>query len=67
MPGVDQLIGCGWGLREDPEPGWARTLVETVAEGMAGPVFTATANPGCRVCPVASCCPVHERGSQVGP
>ncbi len=55
------------GLHEDPEPGWARTLVETVAEGMAGPVFTATANPGCRVCPVASCCPVDERGGQVTP
>ena len=32
-----------------------------------GPVFTATANPGCRVCPVASCCPVDERGGQVTP
>ena len=55
------------GLRDDPEPEWARHLVETVAEGMAGPVFTATANPGCRVCPVASCCPVDERGGQVLP
>jgi superfamily I DNA/RNA helicase/RecB family exonuclease len=55
------------GLARDPEPGWARDLVETVAAGMAGPVFTATANPGCRVCPVASCCPVDERGGQVLP
>jgi ATP-dependent exoDNAse (exonuclease V) beta subunit len=54
-------------LRDDPDPQWARTLVETVAEGMAGPVFTATANPGCRVCPVASSCPVDERGGQVTP
>jgi RecB family exonuclease len=53
------------GLRDDPEPGWARDLVETVAAGMAGPVFRATANPGCRVCPVASSCPVDERGGQV--
>jgi superfamily I DNA/RNA helicase/RecB family exonuclease len=52
-------------LRDDPDPEWARQLVQTVAEGMAGPVFTATANPGCRVCPVASCCPVDERGGQV--
>jgi RecB family exonuclease len=52
-------------LRDDP--GWAEELVETVAEGMAGPVFTATANPGCRVCPVASCCPVDERGGRVTP
>jgi len=53
------------GLLADEDPGWARELVETVATGMAGPVFTATANPGCRVCPVASCCPVDERGGQV--
>jgi ATP-dependent exoDNAse (exonuclease V) beta subunit len=52
-------------LHEDPDPQWAQRLVETVAEGMAGPVFTATANPGCRVCPVASSCPVDERGGQV--
>ncbi|HEY2288587.1 MAG TPA: PD-(D/E)XK nuclease family protein, partial [Streptosporangiaceae bacterium] len=55
------------GLADDADPGWALELVETVAAGMAGPVFTARANPGCRVCPVASCCPVHERGSQVTP
>ncbi|MGO9163473.1 MAG: ATP-dependent helicase [Streptosporangiaceae bacterium] len=54
-------------LSDDPEPGWAGQLVETVAAGMAGPVFTATVNPGCRVCPIASCCPVHERGAQVTP
>ena len=54
-------------LGADPDPGWARDLVETVAAGMAGPVFNATANPGCRVCPVASSCPVDERGGQVTP
>jgi superfamily I DNA/RNA helicase/RecB family exonuclease len=54
-------------LRDDPDPGWSRDLVETVAAGMAGPVFRATANPGCRVCPVASSCPVDERGGQVVP
>ena len=53
------------GLAADPDPDWARELVETVAAGMAGPVFRATANPGCRVCPVASSCPVDERGGQV--
>jgi superfamily I DNA/RNA helicase/RecB family exonuclease len=54
-------------LAEDDEPGWARNLVETVASGMAGPVFTAQVNPGCRTCPVASCCPVHPEGEQVTP
>jgi superfamily I DNA/RNA helicase/RecB family exonuclease len=54
-------------LGDDPEPGWAAELVETVAEGMSGSVFRATVNPGCRVCPVAACCPVHERGAQVTP
>jgi superfamily I DNA/RNA helicase/RecB family exonuclease len=54
-------------LTSDPEPGWAQDLVETVATGMAGSVFTAKVNPGCRVCPVAACCPVHERGGQVSP
>ncbi|HEY7146666.1 MAG TPA: ATP-dependent DNA helicase [Streptosporangiaceae bacterium] len=55
------------GLPADPDPGWAQELVQTVATGMAGPVFQARANPGCRVCPVASSCPVHERGGQVAP
>jgi superfamily I DNA/RNA helicase/RecB family exonuclease len=54
-------------LAEDPEPGWARDLVETVAAGMAGPVFAARVNPGCRTCPVASCCPVSPAGEQVTP
>jgi superfamily I DNA/RNA helicase/RecB family exonuclease len=54
-------------LAEDPEPGWAKDLVETVAAGMAGPVFQAQVNPGCRTCPVTSCCPVHPEGEQVTP
>jgi RecB family exonuclease len=54
-------------LGTDPDPQWAQHLVETVAAGMAGPVFRATANPGCRMCPVATSCPVDERGSQVTP
>ena len=54
-------------LGDDPEPGWAARLVETVAAGMIGPVFGATVNPGCRVCPVRTCCPVHPDGAQVTP
>ena len=54
-------------LAEDADPAWAKDLVETVAAGMAGPVFEARVNPGCRTCPVASCCPVHPEGEQVTP
>jgi RecB family exonuclease len=54
-------------LGDDPEPGWAARLVETVAAGMTGPVFGATVNPGCRICPVRTCCPVHPDGAQVTP
>jgi superfamily I DNA/RNA helicase/RecB family exonuclease len=53
-------------LADDPDPGWARNLVDAVAEGMAGPVYRARVNPGCRTCPVASCCPVHPDGGEVG-
>jgi superfamily I DNA/RNA helicase/RecB family exonuclease len=52
-------------LSDDPEPDWARDLVETVAAGMAGPLFQAKVNPGCRNCPVRTCCPVHPDGAQV--
>jgi RecB family exonuclease len=54
-------------LPDDPEPGWARDLVETVAAGMGGPVFEARQNPGCRTCPVKSSCPVQPEGEQVTP
>ncbi len=54
-------------LGDDDDPAWAKDLVETVAAGMAGPVFTARVNPGCRTCPVASCCPVNDSGTQVQP
>jgi superfamily I DNA/RNA helicase/RecB family exonuclease len=52
-------------LSEDADPGWARELVDAVAAGMAGPVYRARVNPGCRTCPVASCCPVQPDGAQV--
>ncbi len=53
-------------LAEDPDPAWAGELVAAVATGMAGPVYRARVNPGCRTCPVASCCPVQPDGAQVG-
>jgi len=54
-------------LPDDPDPGWALKLVDAVAEGMAGPVYRARVNPGCRTCPVSSCCPVSPEGGQVAP
>jgi superfamily I DNA/RNA helicase/RecB family exonuclease len=54
-------------LPDDPDPGWALKLVDAVAEGMAGPVYQARVNPGCRTCPVSSCCPVSPDGGQVAP
>jgi superfamily I DNA/RNA helicase/RecB family exonuclease len=54
-------------LPDDQDPGWARKLVDAVAEGMTGPVYQARVNPGCRTCPVASCCPVSPSGGQVTP
>src|SRR6202034_3463892 len=63
-PGGAELIQVGKGglagrarvqrqpsLGSDQDPEWARQLVETVAAGMAGPVFEAKVNPGCRTCP----------------
>src|SRR5215471_15752265 len=54
-------------LPDDPDPSWAKDLVETVAAGMAGPLFEARMNPGCRNCPVRTCCPVHPAGQPVTP
>ena len=54
-------------LTDDPDPSWALALVKEAAAGMAGPDYGATANDGCRRCPVAGCCPVDERGQQVPP
>ncbi|HEY3684322.1 MAG TPA: ATP-dependent DNA helicase [Streptosporangiaceae bacterium] len=52
-------------LGDDDDPKWAERLVDTVARGMSGAVFEARVNDGCRTCPVASCCPVHEKGAHV--
>jgi RecB family exonuclease len=54
-------------LAEDPDPGWAQSLVKEVASAMAGPQFSATVNDGCHRCPAAPSCPVDERGNQVNP
>ena len=54
-------------LADDPDPGWAQTLVKEAAVAMAGPQFKAAVNDGCRRCPAATSCPVDERGGQVTP
>ncbi|WP_101788319.1 ATP-dependent helicase [Nonomuraea indica] len=52
-------------LADDPNPGWARDLVDTVAIGMSGPFFQAKANDGCRTCAAKASCPVNDSGGQV--
>ncbi|MEO3813780.1 ATP-dependent DNA helicase [Sphaerisporangium sp. B11E5] len=52
-------------LSDDPEPGWAEEMVQTVATGMAAGVFTAQVNDGCRTCAARASCPVNDAGNQV--
>ncbi|MEU9888347.1 ATP-dependent DNA helicase [Sphaerisporangium sp. NPDC051011] len=52
-------------LGDDPEPGWAGELVDTVATGMSSRVFTATVNDGCRTCAAKASCPVNDAGGRV--
>ena len=47
------------------DPGWARTLVLEVAEGMAGSAFRAVDNRYCAMCPVRTSCPVQDDGRAV--
>ncbi|MGN9784862.1 ATP-dependent helicase [Nonomuraea sp. ZG12] len=59
---VEQQQGA---LAEDPNPGWAGDLVDTVAIGMSGPFFQAKVNDGCRTCAAKASCPVNDSGGQV--
>ncbi|GAA3442089.1 hypothetical protein Pve01_62150 [Planomonospora venezuelensis] len=52
-------------LSDDPEPGWAHDMVDTVARGMSLPFFHAKVNDGCRTCAARASCPVNESGGQV--
>jgi len=52
-------------LAESGDPAWAERLVRRVADGMAAATFAATENSFCRMCPVATSCPLHARGRQV--
>lgn len=53
-------------LQADEDPTWARALVESVADGMAGADFPASAGPLCRSCDVRRSCPATSEGRQVG-
>jgi len=52
-------------LAEADDPAWADRLIRRVADGMAAATFIATENSFCRMCPVATSCPLHARGRQV--
>ncbi|HVN13438.1 MAG TPA: PD-(D/E)XK nuclease family protein, partial [Kineosporiaceae bacterium] len=54
-------------LQADRDPDWARTLLETVAAGMAADRFEARPGPHCRMCAVRRSCPVQVDGRQVQP
>lgn len=53
-------------LGDDPDPQWARALVEQVVEGMSGAEFPATVNEHCtHGCSVRSSCPAFPDGDGV--
>lgn len=49
-------------LTATPDPGWARSLVESTAEGMGAADFRATVGKSCKTCPVRTSCPVQPEG-----
>lgn len=52
-------------LSATEDPRWAEDLVGRVADGMAAATFVATENKHCRMCTVATSCPLVARGRQV--
>jgi RecB family exonuclease len=63
--GKDYAVQAQEPLTASDDPGWARTLVLEVAEGMAGSVFRAVDNRYCTMCPVRTSCPVQDDGRAV--
>lgn len=53
-------------LQEDPEPTWARDLLEDVAATVSRSAVAATSNDLCRTCPVTRSCPAQPEGRVVG-
>jgi superfamily I DNA/RNA helicase len=52
-------------LRDDSDPGWAATMLGSVAAGMSGAAFRAVPSADCRVCPVRHSCPAVVEGRQI--
>ena len=52
-------------LHQDADPDWARTLLRTVAAGMAAESFEARSGSHCRMCGVRRSCPTQVEGRQV--
>ncbi len=52
-------------LADDADPGWARQVLDTAADGMAADRFAAVGNDLCRRCPVRAACPLQPEGRQV--
>lgn len=75
-PGGAALVQLGTDRRRGPEqhqpavgdaddPAWAERMVRDSAEAMGAAQFLAVANNRCEQCPVATCCPLSNRGRQV--
>ena len=52
-------------LADTDDQSWAEHLIGRVADGMAAATFVATENKHCRMCAVATSCPLVARGRQV--
>ena len=52
-------------LSQDEDPNWARNLLATVADGMAGDAFQAKSNGMCRMCALRRSCPLQTEGRTV--
>jgi superfamily I DNA/RNA helicase/RecB family exonuclease len=52
-------------LSNDEDPLWARSLLATVTDGMAGHTFEAKTNGMCRMCALRRSCPLQTEGRSV--
>ena len=52
-------------LVESDDPGWARQLIASTAEGMGAASFTAVQGSWCKMCPTKGSCPVQPEGESL--